>query len=215
MNMKNQEQLRIVYISYAVGIIFSFIVSYFQKNNIEYYGIVGSIKVSTILSIWWWFYFNKGWKMPLLNKLLYKEDINGTWYGTYQSVGVNSDKINKGPIVIRIKQNFLNISVISYTEKYTNYSYSEELKYDEKSDMSGLIYVYSQKENSILDLSQRNGTADLKVLKDRNIYSLSGEFWTILNTKGKLDLVRVSNRQVNSFKDGQKLFKQYKSSEVE
>ncbi|MCQ2014616.1 MULTISPECIES: Cap15 family cyclic dinucleotide receptor domain-containing protein [Clostridium] len=213
--MKNQEQLRIVYISYAVGIIFSFIVSYFQKNNIEYYGIVGSIKVSTILSIWWWFYFNKGWKMPLLNKLLYKEDINGTWYGTYQSVGVNSDKINKGPIVIRIKQNFLNISVISYTEKYTNYSYSEELKYDEKSDMSGLIYVYSQKENSILDLSQRNGTADLKVLKDRNIYSLSGEFWTILNTKGKLDLVRVSNRQVNSFKDGQKLFKQYKSSEVE
>ncbi len=213
--MKNKEQLRIVYISYAVGIIFSFIVSYFQKNNIEYYGIVGSIKVSTILSIWWWFYFNKGWKMPLLNKLLYKEDINGTWYGTYQSVGVNSDKINKGPIVIRIKQNFLNISVISYTEKYTNYSYSEELKYDEKSDMSGLIYVYSQKENSILDLSQRNGTADLKVLKDRNIYSLSGEFWTILNTKGKLDLVRVSNRQVNSFKDGQKLFKQYKSSEVE
>lgn len=213
--MKNQEQLRIVYISYAVGIIFSFIVSYFQKNNIEYYGIVGSIKVSTILSIWWWFYFNKGWKMPLLNKLLYKENINGTWYGTYEAVGVNSDKINKGPIVIRIKQNFLNISVISYTEKYTNYSYSEELEYDEKSDMSGLIYVYSQKENSILDLSQRNGTADLKVLKDRNIYSLSGEFWTILNTKGKLDLVRVSNRQVNSFKEGQKLFKQYKSSEVE
>lgn len=209
--MRRQQQLRIVYISYIVGIIFSFILSYLKKFNFEYYGVISAIKVSTILSFWWLFYFNYGWKIVGLNKILYKININGTWYGTYKSVGSNDQAIYTGDIVIRIKQNFLDISVISYTEKYKNYSHSEELKYDEKSDMNGLIYVYSQKENSPLDLSERNGTADLHILKSEDTYKLSGEFWTILGTKGKLELVRVNKKIVDSFELGKKLYEEYKN----
>jgi hypothetical protein len=207
--MRKLEQLRIVYISYVIGIVFSFILSYFKKINFEYYGVIGAIKVSTILSVWWYFYFNIGWKIVGLNQILYKINLNGTWYGTYESVGSNTQKISKGDIVIRIKQNFLETSVISYTEKYNNYSHSEELKYDEKSDINGLIYVYSQKENSPLDLSERNGTAELQILKNEDTYKLYGEFWTILGTKGKLDLVRVSKKIVDSFELGKKLHKDY------
>lgn len=209
--MKSKQQSRIVYISYVVGIVFSFILSYLKKVNFEYYGIIGAIKASTILTIWWFFYFNFGWKIPIFNKILYKININGTWYGKYESVVPNTEKINTGDIVIRIKQNFLDISIISYTEKYKNYSHSEELKYDEKSDINGLIYVYSQKENSPLDLSERNGTADLQILKSDDTYSLSGEFWTILGTKGKLNLIRVNKKTVDSFEEGKKLYDKYKN----
>lgn len=207
--MRKKEQLRIVYISYLVGIIFSVILSSLKKMNFEYHGIISAAKVSTILSIWWYFYFNIGWKIPIINKILYKINLNGTWYGTYESVATNTQKINTGNIVIRIKQDFLNISVNSYTDKYINFSHSEELKYDEKSDMNGLIYVYSQKENSPLDLSKRNGTADLQIIKSGGTYKLSGEFWTIIGTTGKLNLVRVSKKIVDSFELGSKLFQQY------
>lgn len=209
--MKKQEQYRIVFISYVAGIIFSYILSYLKKISFEYYGVVGAIKVSTILSAWWFFYFNIGWKIAGLNKILYKINLNGTWCGTYESVESNTKKISEGDIVIRIKQNFLDISVISYTKKFKNYSHSEELKYDEKSNMNGLIYVYSQKENSPLDLLERNGTAELNILKSENTFKLSGEFWTILGTRGKLDLVRVSKKIVDSFELGKKLDEEYKN----
>ncbi|KAI3349984.1 hypothetical protein EXM65_03040 [Clostridium botulinum] len=207
--MKKQEQLRIVKISYIVGIILSFLLSYLKDNIVDSYGIISAIKVSSILTIWWLFYFYSGWKVPLLNKILYRINLNGTWYGTYESGSSDSGKVNKGDIVIRIKQNFLNINVTSYTEKYTNYSHSEDLKYDEDSDRYGLIYVYSQKENDPLDLTKRNGTAELEVILSNNGYKLGGDFWTILGTKGKLDLTRVSKDIINSFIDGKNLYEKY------
>lgn len=208
--MKKQEQFRIVKISYFVGIFLSFLLSYLKDNIFDSYGIIGAIKVSSILTIWWLFYFNIGWKIPILNRILYRINLNGTWCGTYESVSSSSTNINKGDIVIRIKQSFLNINIISYTEKYANYSHSEEVKYDENSERYGLIYVYSQKENSPLDLAERNGTAELNIINEKNEYKLEGDFWTIMGTKGKLNLIRVSNDIVNSFKDGQNLHKKYK-----
>ncbi|HBJ1652013.1 hypothetical protein [Clostridium botulinum] len=210
--MKKQEQLKIVKISYIVGIILSFILSYLKDNIIDSYGIISAVKVSSILTIWWLFYFNIGWKIPIINKILYRINLNGTWYGTYESGSSNSSEVNKGNIVIRIKQSFLNINVTSYTEKYANYSHSEDLKYDECADRYGLIYVYSQKENSPLDLAERNGTAELKVIDGNNECKLGGDFWTILGTTGKLELTRVSKNIVNSFLDGKNLYKKYKNT---
>lgn len=212
---KQEQQLKIVSISYVVSILFSFILKYLKKLNFEYSAILDAIKVSTILTVWWIFYFSCGWKIPVLNKILYKINITGTWYGTYESVGSNNQTINKGDIAIRIQQNFLDISVISYTEKYINYSHSEELKFDKKSAINGLIYVYSQKENSPLDLSERNGTADLKILKSDGTYKLSGEFWTILGTKGKLNLVRVNKKIVDSFESAKECYEEYKNKKKE
>jgi len=210
--MKKQETFKIVKISYIVGIILSFLLSYLKDNIVDSYGILSAIKVSSILTIWWLFYFNIGWKIPIFNKILYRINLNGTWYGIYESSSSNSSKVNKGNIVIRIKQSFLNIHVTSYTEKYANYSHSGDLKYDEDADMYGLIYVYSQKENSPLDLAERNGTAELKVIDGNNECKLGGDFWTILGTTGKLELTRVSKNIVNSFLDGKNLYKKYKNT---
>lgn len=210
--MKDKEQLQIVFISYVAGIALSLLIASLKKMDFEYYGIIGAVRVSTLLTLWWYFYFNFGWRIPIFNKMLYKINLNGTWYGTYESVSSDTEKINTGNMVIRIKQNFLNVSVHSYTKEYKNFSHSEELKYDNKSDTNGLIYVYSQKENDPMDLASRNGTAELQVINNKDIYKLSGEFWTIMGTKGKLNLVRVSKEIVNSFESGYELYQEYEQS---
>ncbi|ELU5587708.1 hypothetical protein G6Y98_02845 [Clostridium perfringens] len=208
--MKKQEQMKIVKISYLVGIILSFLLSLIKSKLKDDYGIISAIKVSSILTVWWLFYFNIGWKVPILNKLLYRINLNGTWYGQYKSTSLMNNKVYEGNMVIRIKQSFLNINVTSFTENYSNYSHSEILKYDEDADRYGLIYVYSQKEENALDLAQRNGTSELIVVKSDSGYRLQGEFWTIVGSKGKLNLTRVSKKIVNSFEDGKKLYEEYR-----
>lgn len=208
--MKKQEQMKIVKISYLVGIILSFLLSLIKSKLKDDYGIISAIKVSSILTVWWLFYFNIGWKVPILNKLLYRINLNGTWYGQYESTSLMDNEVYKGNMVIRIKQSFLNINVTSFTENYSNYSHSENLKYDEDADRYGLIYVYSQKEENALDLAQRNGTSELIVVKSDGGYRLQGEFWTILGSKGKLNLTRVSKKIVNSFEDGKKLYEEFR-----
>lgn len=207
--MEKNEQIRIVKISYGVGIVVSFFISFIKSTFVDNYGIISAIKVSLILTLWWMFYFEIGWKIPLLNKILYRIDLNGTWYGEYKSTSLNDGKVYKGPMVIRIKQNFLKINVTSFTEKYNNYSYSENLKYDGSAGRHSLIYVYSQSDNNPFDLAQRNGTSELILVDSNNKYKLEGGFWTILGSKGKLKLTRVSKKIVNSFEDGKELYKQF------
>jgi hypothetical protein len=208
--MKKEELLRLVYISYLISIAGTIGLDYLIVNNLNFNGIVSAIKVSSLLTIWWSFYFKLGWKIPFLRSILYRINLNGTWYGTYESVSPAKKGISNGNIVLRINQKFLDISIISYTDKFINYSYSEELKYEEKSNTHGLVYVYSQKENSPLDLSARNGTTELKVVKCDDTYKLEGEFWTILGSIGKLKVIRISEDIIDSFAEGKKLYKQSK-----
>lgn len=203
--MNTKVQSKIVFLSYVISIAGSLALNYILSKYGDFYGLVGAIKVSSILTVWWMFYFKLGWKVPLLKNILYRINLSGTWYGLYNSVD-SSGNCYKDNIVLRINQDYLSISIISYTSKYSNYSYSEELKYDEKSNTHGLIYVYSQKENSPFDLTARNGTSDLTVTKYKNTYKLKGEFWTIMGSKGSLEVIRVSKKIVDSFVDGEGLF---------
>ncbi|WP_430923045.1 hypothetical protein [Paenibacillus xylanexedens] len=118
---------------------------------------------------------------------------------------MQNEEISRGEISIRIHQDFLNISVITQTERYSNYSYSEELKYDDKSDKYGIVYVYSQKENNSLDLNQRNGTTELRVITIEKVLHLEGEFWTIHGTKGILKTKKISNKKIDTFKEAKKI----------
>lgn len=208
--MEKSEQIKIVKISYIVGIIVSFFISFIKSRVIDTYGIISAIKVSVILTLWWTFYFEVGWKLPLLNKILYRINLNGTWYGQYKSTSVSDRKVYKGAMVIRIKQNFLKINVTSFTNKYNNYSYSENLKYDKDAERYSLIYVYSQSEKNASDLAQRNGTSNLMVVDGKDKCKLEGGFWTIVGSNGRLELTRVSREIANSFEDGKELYKQFK-----
>ncbi len=208
--MKKNMQLKIVTISYVVSIVASFFLNFLKVNNIDFHGVIGAVKVSTILTGWWMFYFRMGWKIPLLQKILYKINLEGTWFGTYESISQKDNKKYKGEIGLRIKQDFLTISIISFTEKYRNFSYSEELKYEEKSNMHELVYVYSQKENSISDRDSRNGASELKLMFDnaRNIQRLEGDFWTSIGSKGVLKVSKISKKVVDTFEEAKEIYNQ-------
>lgn len=203
-------QLKIVTISYVVSIVASFFLNFLKVNNIDFHGVISAVKVSTILTGWWMFYFKMGWKIPLLQKILYKINLEGTWFGTYESISQKDNKKYKGEIGLRIKQDFLTISIISFTEKYRNFSYSEELKYEEKSNMHELVYVYSQKENSISDRDSRNGASELKLMFDnaRNIQRLEGDFWTSIGSKGVLKVSKISKKVVDTFEEAKEIYNQ-------
>ncbi|MDD3364137.1 MAG: hypothetical protein PHZ03_04090 [Syntrophomonas sp.] len=203
--MKENEQMRIVAISYVVSILGSFVLNYLIVNSPFLNGVISSIKVSTLLTLWWAFYFKLGWKIIILKKILYRINLNGTWFGSYDSMNMETKQLARGKIGLRICQDFLNISIKSYTDNYQNYSYSEEIKYEKKSKSHGLVYVYSQKENNSLDLNQRNGTAELQVKRCKEILLLEGEFWTVHGTKGKLIVRKVSDQIVDTFLEANEL----------
>ncbi|MBE9092445.1 hypothetical protein [Tychonema sp. LEGE 07203] len=216
--MNYKEQNQIIIISYIVSISASFIMTKFITNfsgleivishvNVPTILISGlevvirHLNVPTILTLWWLFYFKYGWRLPGINKLIiFRVDLNGTWFGSYQSLDSQNQEA-KGEIGIRIKQDFLTISLKSFTEKFNNYSYSEEVKYDEKSDTYGVVYVYSQKENNILDTSHRNGTSELTFKKSDDALYLEGTFWTAHGTKGELSVRRITKKQIDTFKE--------------
>jgi hypothetical protein len=215
--MNYKEQNKIIIISYIVSISASFIITKFITNlsglevvsshlNVPTILISGleaaisHLNVPTILTLWWLFYFKYGWTLPGIKWIVFRVNLNGTWFGSYQSFDSKNQEA-KGEIGIRIKQDFLTISLKSFTEKFNNYSYSEEVKYEEKSETYGVVYVYSQKENNILDTSQRNGTSELTLKKSDDTLYLEGVFWTAHGTNGKLSVRKITEKQIDTFKE--------------
>jgi hypothetical protein len=220
--MNYKEQNAIIITSYIVSISASFIITNFITNfsglevvlshlNVPTVLIselevgLSYLNVPTILTLWWFFYFKYGWTLPGIKRIIFRVNLNGTWFGSYKSLDSKNQEA-KGEIGIRIKQDFLTISLKSFTKKFNNYSYSEEVKYEEKSDTYGVVYVYSQKENNILDTSQRNGTSELILKKSDDTLYLEGIFWTSHGTKGELSVRRITEKQIDTFTETKSIF---------
>jgi hypothetical protein len=139
--------------------------------------------------------------VPKLNRILFKKNINGTWFGIYESVDTNNGNRFSGEISLVIKQNFLNLHISSCTEKYKNNSYSEMLSHDKKSDKNKLVYVYAQEEVNVLDQFIRKGTTELELTMDKNKAELYGKFWTNSGTVGQLKLMNVSKEHIEFFEE--------------
>ena len=197
--MTYKEQNRIILSTYIISIALNYLVT-FVKSIPQTGAIANSIKITTLLTIWWLFYFYYGWKIPVLKAILFRMNFNGTWFGRYESITSSNEKIS-GDIAIRIKQNFLTISVISMTDKYENFSYSKTVKYDEKSNIHGISYTYSQKENNLFDTAQRNGTTELTLKNINKTQWLEGQFWTIHVSQGTINVKKISGDQMDTFQE--------------
>ncbi|TCN04610.1 hypothetical protein EV581_1198 [Bacillus sp. BK006] len=199
--MDKEEQLRIVLVTFVISVICIAILELINVQILSLNWIKSSFSIFTILTIWWFFYFNYGWKWPLLRLILRRENINGTWFGTYESKSLNNNKIYKGEISLVIKQNYLNIDITSLTERYTSYSYSEVLTHKKKSEKNELVYVYSQKELSPSDHNIRKGTSELELTISKEKSTLYGKFWTNSGTVGHLEVKKIGNNFIEFFED--------------
>ncbi|OMD37539.1 hypothetical protein [Paenibacillus odorifer] len=199
--MDKEEQKRIVLITFVLSLLSILVLLLINIRLISVHGIKTALSISTFLTFWWAFYFHIGWKIPILNKILYKENISGTWFGTYDSTDIKSNNSFNGEISLVIKQNFLDLHITSYTEKYKNNSYSEMLTMDKKSERNRLVYVYSQEEVSSSDQFIRKGTSELELSLYKNKAELYGKFWTNSGTIGQLKLRNVTKDYIEFFDD--------------
>ena len=192
------NRLRLISVSYFVGIFLNLLIDFVPDDILGLNSVTSSVKTVSVLTVWWLFYFKIGWKLPLLSLILPRINLNGTWFGEYIS---HDDKGNtfSGDIAIRIKQDYQNIGVNSFTEQYEHHSYSEELQYNEKSDVHGIAYIYSQKENSVFDMAQRKGASELTLKHIAKVRWLKGDFWTIHGTRGRICVKWISKRHFDTF----------------
>jgi hypothetical protein len=204
--MKNEESRRIVIITFVISLLFVIAQALIGIELLSFNGIKAAFSATVILSAWWWFYFNYGWKIKLLNLILHRQNINGTWFGNYESKDIHTGKIYKGEISLVIKQNFLTIKITSITNRFKNYSYSEELICnDEKKQV---IYVYSQDELSSTDHNTRKGTSELELTTSEDKSMLYGKFWTNNGTVGSLTFTKISDVHILFFDKAKKLYEE-------
>jgi len=199
--MGKDEQQRIVLITFILTLLSVMVLLLIDVRLFSIHGVKTAFSISTFLTIWWGFYFHFGWKVPILKKILYKENISGTWFGTYESVNVKSNQIYTGEIALVIKQNFLNLHITSYTDRFKNNSYSEILTLDKKSEKNKLVYVYAQEEINALDQLIRKGTTELELTINKNKVEFYGKFWTNHSTIGQLRLKNISKEYIEFFDD--------------
>lgn len=100
----------------------------------------------------------------------------------------------------------MNLNITSITEKYKNYSYSEELHF--KDGKKQLIYVYSQDELSSTDHHVRKSTSDVELIVSEDNSELSGKFWTNSGTVGRMSFAKIYNRYIAFFNKYKEIFKE-------
>jgi len=203
--MSKEILTRILYVTIILAILGFLILNLFGMNILD---STGFLKIPSLLSgivLFWTFYIAIGWKLPLLKYIVYKENLNGTWFGTYTSKNFTSNEEFNGNISVVIRQNFLNLNVKSFTENYVNHSFGEVLNYDSKSDSHQLIYLYSQNEFNPTDDNYRKGTSELNLHCNVDEDEFFGDFWTNHNSKGFLNLKKISKKHCKSFSETNKL----------
>jgi hypothetical protein len=206
--MEKEEQKRIILITFVLSLACIIILLLFQVKLVSIKGVKTALSIPAILTLWWAFYFRYGWKVPMLNKILYKENINGTWFGTYESREINNENNRyNGDISLVIKQSFLTLNITSSTEKYKNYSYIEMLTLNKKSDTTKLVYVYSQEEVNAVDHFIRKGTSELGLTLNNEKSELYGKFWTNNGTLGQLKLTHISKEYIEFFENARTMAK--------
>lgn len=187
----NKEEINIYRLT-TMGISLVYIFCFFNKLYInEEISAKVIISSYTIVAVFWNIYFWQGWKIPYLKCLIKKQNLNGSWFGTYESTDYENKKEYKGEIALQIKQDFFNIKIDSFTEKQISKSNTGIFNEKEES----LDYFYTQE---TLDCNGeiRKGGAQLRY----DGYDLKGLFWTNGNTKGVLNFRRVSKKNLNGFK---------------
>jgi len=199
--MKQSEINRVVYITVGLTLTGIFILILARIDILTWAGIKTVASFFSTIILLWGLYFSFGWKLPVLRHILYKENLNGTWYGTYYSKKISTGEEYRGDIALVIRQSFLAINIKSFTTHYRNFSFGEALNYNKASDHHQLIYLYSQSKLNPTDDNIRKGTSELELISEGNNKKLVGDFWTNHDSKGYLDLNRISKIHFQSFTD--------------
>lgn len=206
--MKNIKQELLVWIQLIAFIVIWAIILYISKieYRISWEAIKKLPEVVTVYIILH-FIFNKWlWRMPQFQGwLVIFPDLQGTWQGKLKTTWSDpSTKTTPSPIpvILVIKQSFISISCVMYTQESTSYSNAALLIEDENSGVKKIIYTYINRPRVIVrDRSVvHDGTVILRIITTPE-RSLQGEYWTNRRTAGDISLTFRSKKLLESFPD--------------
>jgi hypothetical protein len=167
-----------------------------EGKDINYLTFIS--KSVSIVTMFWIVYFNYFWKIKFMNKIFNIPNLNGTWNGTLNSdwKDEHGNGVEEIEFYIVIKQNFLNLHIKTFTEKYAGKSYIEKMDFNEKEGEINIAYFYC---SDIISSEEdnRQGVAELRVLE--NIIRLDGKYWTRNKTCGSINVRFNQKKQFSTF----------------
>ena len=135
-----------------------------------------------------------GWKLKLFQGWLVPfPNLNGTWCGNIQTTWVNPDtgKVPAPiPVMLTIKQTFINISCVMRTEEMVSYSFAEDFKIDDERQIKQLVYSYLSKPKPTVAhrSSVHEGTMIFDIVGN-SVNKLMGQYWTSRKSTGEIVLL--------------------------
>ncbi len=211
--MKKDELKIIVHISIGLTLFISII--YLTYNRLEP-TLVNFLRGSSLglstTTIFWTFYLTYGWKVSYLDRLFYRPNLNGTWYGTLNSdwTDDNGHRIEEKDFFIVIRQSFLRIHFTTFTNTFTGVSYSETFTLKKELGLKNVAYLFRKETSQNDDVFLKEGATELKLLESKN-RRLEGKYWSNQKTNGTIKVEFISSDQVDSFEDAIKLLENDKS----
>ena len=140
--------------------------------------------------------FNKWiWKWKLLyNWLVPFPNLNGTWKGHIFSNWIDVKTGSKPapiPVILTIKQTFINISCVMRTVEMNSYSFISGFDIDKENQILRLIYLYhSIPKQTVIDRSPSHyGTIIFDIINDNGSMELNGDYFNERKVTGRIELV--------------------------
>ena len=167
--MKKEELKIVISISSVVSMIIGGIYIWIKAEDMNLQNIFRAVSYGLSISTFFWaFYFSKGWKWSMLDKIFYRPNLNGTWSGVLISDWKNPTGQATHPkeFYIVIRQSFLRIHFTTFTDDFIGLSYSETFYLNKNKGIKNIAYMYikdttQQGDNDIL----QEGAAELRYIE--------------------------------------------------
>ena len=164
-------------------------------------------QLPTVVSIdvvLWLLFVKWGWKCRMFQKWLVPFPcLEGTWEGTIQTIWNDPETRNipgTVPVILVIKQSFIAISCVMYSQEMTSRSYAAEFLIDTEANSKKITYTYTSTPRvTVRDRSVvHDGTALLDIITSPD-FALRGEYWTNRKSAGEITLRFRSKELLQGF----------------
>lgn len=207
--MKKAELKIIVLISIGLALVLAILYLTYYKLELNLTnGIRGASLGLSATTLFWTFYLSWGWKFPLLNKIFYRPNINGTWSGKLISdwKDKNGEVVPPKDFFIVIRQSFLRIHFTTFTDNFVGVSYSETFSLNKERGIKNVTYMYRKDTSQNNDEVLQEGAAELRLI-EASERKLEGKYWSNKKTNGTIRLTFIKNKHVDSFEEATRLVK--------
>lgn len=206
--MKKDEFKLIVTISVAFSVIIGCIYLLLLKCKFDHIHVFRAISFGlTLTTFFWSFYIIYGWKLPLINLIFYRPNINGTWSGKLVSDWKDENGNVKPPIdfYVVIRQTFLDIHFTTFTKDFIGRSYSENFRLSKETGLKNVVYLYSRDTSQNINGFIQEGGSELRLVESLNSKILEGKYWTNNKTQGTIKVYFLCKEHVDSFYEAENL----------